>query len=176
MISENMVKALQGGSKIRKMFEEGNRLKKIYGAENVFDFSIGNPDLEPPVEVKEALKEIASADIPGIHGYMSNNGYESTRAAIAKKRSEESGLDIDASAVCMTVGAAAAMNDGLHSLLDPGDEVIVLEKDGQKMRHAHTFVLSGGRSYSTITVSKEGLLYAFNTRNASLDIYLLPER
>ena len=126
MISKNMAKALLGGSKIRKMFEEGNRLKQIYGPENVFDFSIGNPDLEPPVEVKEALKEIASADIPGIHGYMSNNGYETTRAAIAKKRSEESGLDIDASAVCMTVGAAAAMNDVLHSLLDPEDEVIVL--------------------------------------------------
>ena len=126
MISQNMAKALQGGSKIRKMFEEGRRLKEIYGDDNVYDFSIGNPDLEPPREVKDALIEIASADIPGIHGYMSNNGYESTRAAIAKKRSEESGLDIDASAVCMTVGAAAAMNDVLHALLDPEDEVIVL--------------------------------------------------
>ena len=121
-----MAKALQGGSKIRKMFEEGRRLKEIYGDDNVYDFSIGNPDLEPPMEVKDALIEIASADIPGIHGYMSNNGYESTRKAIAKKRSEESGLDIDASAVCMTVGAAAAMNDVLHALLDPEDEVIVL--------------------------------------------------
>lgn len=126
MISQNMAKALQGGSKIRKMFEEGRRLKEIYGDDNVYDFSIGNPDLEPPMEVKDALIEIASADIPGIHGYMSNNGYESTRKAIAKKRSEESGLDIDASAVCMTVGAAAAMNDVLHALLDPEDEVIVL--------------------------------------------------
>lgn len=126
MISQNMAKALQGGSKIRKMFEEGRRLKEIYGDDNVYDFSIGNPDLEPPKEVKDALIEIASADIPGIHGYMSNNGYESTRQAIAKKRSEESGLDIDASAVCMTVGAAAAMNDVLHALLDPEDEVIVL--------------------------------------------------
>ncbi|MBP5655578.1 MAG: pyridoxal phosphate-dependent aminotransferase [Clostridiales bacterium] len=126
MIANNMVKALQGGSKIRKMFEEGNRLKSIYGVDNVYDFSIGNPDLEPPVEVKKALIDIANEDIPGMHGYMSNSGYESTRAAIAKKRSEESGLQIDASAVCMTVGAAAAMNDVLHSLLDPEDEVIVL--------------------------------------------------
>ena len=126
MISQNMAKALQGGSKIRMMFEEGRRLKEIYGDDNVYDFSIGNPDLESPMEVKDALIEIASADIPGIHGYMSNNGYESTRKAIAKKRSEESGLDIDASAVCMTVGAAAAMNDVLHALLDPEDEVIVL--------------------------------------------------
>lgn len=126
MIASKMIPKLAGGSAIRKMFEEGNRLKAIYGAENVFDFSIGNPDLEPPVEVIDALKELANNPIPGMHGYMSNSGYESTRAIIAKKRAEESGLDIDAGAVCMTVGAAAAMNDVLHSLLDDGDEVIVL--------------------------------------------------
>lgn len=126
MIASKMIPKLAGGSAIRKMFEEGNRLKAIYGADNVFDFSIGNPDLEPPKEVIDALKELANNPIPGMHGYMSNSGYESTRAIIAKKRSEESGLEIDANAVCMTVGAAAAMNDVLHSLLDDGDEVIVL--------------------------------------------------
>jgi aspartate aminotransferase len=108
------------------MFEEGNRLKAIYGADNVFDFSIGNPDLEPPHEVSDALKELADNPTPGMHGYMSNSGYESTRKIVAEKRSAESGLTIDPGAVCMTVGAASAMNDVLHSLLDDGDEVIVL--------------------------------------------------
>lgn len=126
MISSAMSKKLQTGSEIRKMFEEGNRLKKIYGNDNVFDFSIGNPDLEPPKEVSEALKDLASDPTPGMHGYMSNNGYESTRKVIADKKSAESGLTIDPGAVCMTVGAASAMNDVLHSILDTGDEVILL--------------------------------------------------
>ena len=126
MISKNIKEKLASGSLIRKMFEEGNKRKAIYGAENVFDFSIGNPDLEPPKEVKDALKAIVEEDVPGGHGYMSNSGYEATRAAIAKKRSEESSVTVDASAVCMTVGAAAAMNDVFHSILDQGDEVILL--------------------------------------------------
>lgn len=126
MISERLKKQLAAGSQIRKMFEEGNRLKAIYGADKVYDFSIGNPDLEPPHEVSDALKELASNPTPGMHGYMSNSGYESTRAVIAAKKSEESGLEISSGAVCMTVGAACAMNDVLHSLLDPDDEVIVI--------------------------------------------------
>ena len=126
MISSKIKAKLAGGSAIRKMFEEGNRLKAIYGADNVFDFSIGNPDLEPPHEVSDALKELADNPTPGMHGYMSNSGYESTRKIVAEKRSAESGLTIDPGAVCMTVGAASAMNDVLHSLLDDGDEVIVL--------------------------------------------------
>ncbi|MCR4688566.1 MAG: pyridoxal phosphate-dependent aminotransferase [Saccharofermentans sp.] len=126
MISRSIKQQLAGGSEIRKMFEEGKRLKAIYGDDNVFDFSIGNPDLEPPKEVTEALAELANNPTPGMHGYMSNNGYESTRAAIASKKSAESGLEISSGALCMTVGAAAAMNDVLHSILDPEDEVIVL--------------------------------------------------
>ncbi len=126
MISTKIKAKLASGSAIRKMFEEGNRLKKIYGEDKVFDFSIGNPDLEPPKEVAETLKELANNPTPGMHGYMSNSGYESTRAAIAAQRSAQSGLTIDAGAVCMTVGAACAMNDVLHALLDDGDEVIVL--------------------------------------------------
>lgn len=126
MISAKIKEKLASGSAIRKMFEEGNRLKKIYGEDKVFDFSIGNPDLEPPKEVADALRELADNPTPGMHGYMSNSGYESTRAAIAEQRAAQSGLTIDAGAVCMTVGAACAMNDVLHSLLDDGDEVIVL--------------------------------------------------
>lgn len=126
MISAKIKEKLASGSAIRKMFEEGNRLKKLYGEDKVFDFSIGNPDLEPPKEVSDALRELADNPTPGMHGYMSNSGYESTRAAIAAQRAAQSGLDISAGAVCMTVGAASAMNDVLHSLLDNGDEVIVL--------------------------------------------------
>ena len=126
MISERLKKQLAAGSQIRKMFEEGNRLKAIYGADKVYDFSIGNPDLEPPHEVSDALKELASNPTPGMHGYMSNSGYESTRSAIAAKKSAESGLEINSGAICMTVGAASAMNDVLHSLLDQDDEVIVI--------------------------------------------------
>ena len=126
MISAKIKEKLASGSAIRKMFEEGNRLKKLYGDDKVFDFSIGNPDLEPPKEVSDALRELADNPTPGMHGYMSNSGYESTRAAIAAQRAAQSGLEIGSDAVCMTVGAASAMNDVLHSLLDADDEVIVL--------------------------------------------------
>ena len=126
MISKKMSTALKGGSEIRKMFEEGGRLKAIYGADNVYDFSIGNPDLEPPKEVFDALKDLANNPTPGMHGYMPNAGYPSTRTIVAEKRGKEAGMEIGPEAVCMTVGAASAMNDVLHSLLDEGDEVILL--------------------------------------------------
>ena len=126
MISKKMAAALKGGSEIRKMFEEGGRLKAIYGADNVYDFSIGNPDLEPPKEVFDALKDLANNPTPGMHGYMPNAGYPSTRQIVAEKRGKEAGIEIGPEAVCMTVGAASAMNDVLHSLLDEGDEVILL--------------------------------------------------
>ena len=126
MISKKMQNALKGGSEIRKMFEEGGRLKAIYGADNVYDFSIGNPDLEPPKEVFDALKELADNPTPGMHGYMPNAGYPSTRQVVAEKRGKEAGMEIGPEAVCMTVGAASAMNDVLHSILDTDDEVILL--------------------------------------------------
>ena len=126
MISKKMAEALKGGSEIRKMFEEGGRLKAIYGADNVYDFSIGNPDLEPPKEVFDALKDLAENPVPGMHGYMPNAGYPSTRTIVAEKRGKEAGIEIGPDAVCMTVGAASAMNDVLHSILDPEDEVILL--------------------------------------------------
>ena len=114
------------GSWIRKMFEEGGRLKAIYGADKVFDFSLGNPDLEPPAKVREAIRELADDQTPGQHGYMSNGGYLSTRTAVASVLSRRSGLEVPPAAVCMTVGAGGALNVALKSLLDPGDEVILL--------------------------------------------------
>jgi aspartate aminotransferase len=125
MISRKITASIQSGSMIRKMFEEGNRLKGIYGEENVFDFSIGNPDLEPPEEVVRSLCDLTASPAPGMHGYMSNNGYLSTRTAVARSISTAS-VTVPPDAICMTVGAAGAMNAVLKSILDPGDEVILL--------------------------------------------------
>jgi len=126
MISKRIADKLLSGSMIRKMFEEGNRLKAIYGADNVFDFSIGNPDLEPPQEVIDAISSYAASDILGKHAYMSNSGYLSTRKVVADKLTRNSSVTVSADGVCMTVGAAGAMNAVLRAILDPGDEVIIL--------------------------------------------------
>jgi len=126
MISKNIKEKMLSGSMIRKMFEEGNRLRALHGAENVFDFSIGNPDLEPPQSVFSAISELAENPTAGMHAYMSNSGYPSTRAAVAEKLQKESGVSISAENICMTVGAAGALNAVLKSVLDPEDEVILL--------------------------------------------------
>ena len=110
---------------IRKMFEEGIQLKQKFGAENVFDFSLGNPDLEPPAELLESLKNIANDNFHGSHGYMSNAGYPQTRLAMAKKTSLEQGVSVGADQIIMSVGAAAALNCVLKALLNDGDEVLV---------------------------------------------------
>jgi aspartate aminotransferase len=124
MISRQVAENMKGGSMIRKMFEEGARLKKIYGHENVYDFSLGNPDSEPPKEVLRALKELA--DAPDVHKYMPNNGFEDVRAAVAAKEGARAGVKMDASHIVMTAGAAGGMNAALKALLDPGDEVLVI--------------------------------------------------
>ncbi len=126
MISKSITQQLTSSSWIRKMFEEGNRLKSIYGAENVYDFSLGNPDLEPPVEVVSAFREIAAYPVLGLHRYMNNAGYDSTREVVANMLSLESGKSITKDSVVMTVGAAGALNVILKTLLDSGDEVIIL--------------------------------------------------
>lgn len=110
---------------IRKMFEEGALLKKKYGEDNVYDFSIGNPDLDPPAEVVEAIKEIAADTSPMCHGYMPNPGYMQARQAMAEKTSLEQGTAVPADCVIMSVGAAGAMNCVFKALLNVGDEVIV---------------------------------------------------
>jgi aspartate aminotransferase len=110
---------------IRKMFEEGIRLKQQYGAENVFDFSLGNPNINPPEAVKARLCELASADIPGKHMYMPNAGYPETRAAVAAELSESRGVALTADQIVMTCGAGGALNVILKTILDPGDEVIM---------------------------------------------------
>ncbi|NLM00275.1 MAG: aminotransferase class I/II-fold pyridoxal phosphate-dependent enzyme, partial [Treponema sp.] len=127
MIAPHIKEAINSKSAgvIRKMFEEGMILRQKYGAENVFDFSIGNPDLEPPVEVIEAIKEVAFSTEKGRHGYMPNAGYQSTRKAMADKVSLEQAVTLGWENIVMSVGAASALNAIFKAILSVNDEVIV---------------------------------------------------
>jgi len=125
-ISKKINTLLANASFIRKMFEEGERLRKQFGEENVFDFSLGNPDVEPPKAFKEALKKLSLEPITGMHRYMSNAGYPETRLAVAKTLAEQSGLPLNENHIVMTCGAGGALNVALKTILDPGDEVIIL--------------------------------------------------
>ena len=110
---------------IRKMFEEGVRLKERYGAGNVFDFSLGNPNLNPPEAFNERLRLLVSGEIPGKHMYMPNAGYPETRAAVAAELSASRGVTLMADQIVMTCGAGGALNVIFKTLLDPGEEVII---------------------------------------------------
>jgi aspartate aminotransferase len=107
------------------MFEEGNQLKKQHGADKVFDFSIGNPDIEPPPAFHRAFLRLAKEDKKGSHGYMPNAGYPHVREALAQKVSREQGVSVDGSHLVMAVGAAGGLNVVFKTILNPGDEVIV---------------------------------------------------
>lgn len=126
MINKALKQSLTKSSWIRAMFEEGSRLKKIYGAENVFDFSIGNPDTEPPQEVQNAFIKCAGTNRRGTHGYMNNAGYETLRQKIADTTSKKSGIDILPSNIIVTCGAAGGLNVALKTIIDPEDEVLIL--------------------------------------------------
>lgn len=127
MVSRKIATAMENGSFIRKMFEEGNRLRAQMGPDRVFDFSLGNPDLEPPAAVLDALRETVHEEGGGRHAYMSNNGYLQTREAVADWLNRSCApVQMTPDLVCMTVGAAGALNVALKAILDPGDEVIVL--------------------------------------------------
>jgi len=126
MVSEKITANLSRSSWIRAMFEEGEKLRKQYGADNVYDFSLGNPDMEPPIVVKEALKKAVLSDTPKMHGYMSNAGYPSVRAAVAAKLQRTTGVPVGAQHVVMECGAGGALNVVLKTLLNPGEEVIIL--------------------------------------------------
>lgn len=126
LLSASVQKSLGGSSVIRKMFEQGIELRKKYGAANVYDFSLGNPDLPPPPAVKAALAKIADgADKPFALGYMPNAGYPATREALAKLVSREQGVECPAANIVVTVGAAGGINDFFRAVLEPGDEVLV---------------------------------------------------
>ena len=118
------IKTIQSGSSwIRKMFEEGSRLKALYGSHNVYDFSLGNPNLTPPEDFSTALKGAVLASEAGYHGYMPNVGYPDVRKAIAGYLTTEQQAPVTESDVIMTCGAAGALNVILKTILDPGDEV-----------------------------------------------------
>ncbi len=125
MISEKMKKAVGGNSVIRAMFEEGKRLSDIYGADNVYDFSIGNPNVEPPESIKKAIIDILNEESPNlVHGYMNNSGFEDVREAIAKDINKKHGLDLSYRNIAMTVGAAGGLSVIFRTILNPDDEVI----------------------------------------------------
>ena len=125
MISEKMVGLVKGSSVIRAMFEEGKKLAAQYGAENVFDFSLGNPNVAPPQAVEDAIIDIVKSEDPlRLHGYMSNTGYEDVRATVAESLNERFGTGFNENNIIMTVGAASGLNVIFKTLLNPGDEVI----------------------------------------------------
>ncbi|MBW1777491.1 MAG: pyridoxal phosphate-dependent aminotransferase [Deltaproteobacteria bacterium] len=109
---------------IRKMFEEGARLKAEHGAQNVFDFSLGNPNIPPPERFGEVLRDLIDSEKPGDHGYMPNVGYPFARKAVAEYLSREQETPVTEEEIIMTCGAAGALNAVLKAILDPGDEVI----------------------------------------------------
>ncbi len=123
-IAEKMLKMVEGSSMIRKMFEEGAKLKARYGADKVYDFSLGNPDVPPPQEFRQALRALAE-DEHLSHGYMFNAGYPHVREAISKYVQSEHGIRIPVDLIIMTSGAAGALNDSFKALLNPGDEILV---------------------------------------------------
>ena len=126
MIAEKMKSMVANSSAIRAMFEEGNRLAQVYGRENVFDFSLGNPNVPAPQEVKDAILEILNEEDPvALHGYTNSNaGYADVRQAVAESINERFDTKFEGKNIVMTVGAAGGLNVALKILLIPGDEVI----------------------------------------------------
>ncbi|XOF34532.1 MAG: pyridoxal phosphate-dependent aminotransferase [Candidatus Electrothrix sp. YB6] len=125
-VAKKMQDFAENSSWIRRMFEQGAAMKAEFGAENVFDFSLGNPDVPPPEKFFQVLTELAECDTPGVHAYMPNGGYPYVREAVAARLSGEQDADIGTGDVIMTCGAAGGLNVIMKSLLDPGDEVIIL--------------------------------------------------
>ncbi|MEE0134981.1 pyridoxal phosphate-dependent aminotransferase [Blautia stercoris] len=127
MIADKMKALVKNSSAIRAMFEEGKIMAAKYGAENVYDFSLGNPNVPAPVQVKEAIIEEAEKEDPIVlHGYMSNAGYEDVRQAVAESINKKFDTAFSAKNIIMTVGAAGGLNVILKTLLNPGDEVIAI--------------------------------------------------
>ena len=122
-IANQMIKMVEGMEMVKKMFEEGARLKAEHGPDKVFDFSIGNPDVPPPAEFKKVLKELVNDESLG-HGYTPNTGYPHVRQAVADYLSDLHDVRITPDLVIMTVGAAGALNDALGAVINPGEEIL----------------------------------------------------
>ena len=149
-VSSKILGMMESSSWIRRMFETGNALRSQHGAANVCDFSLGNPDVEPPAEFQAALREVVEASIPLKHGYMPNAGYLETRAAVAQVVSREQGVPVDAQSIVMSCGASGGLNSVLKTLLNPGDEVLAtipcfMEYSSYVDNHGGTLVLAPSR-------------------------------
>jgi aspartate aminotransferase len=125
-ISRKVREQMNNSSWIRRMFEEGIELRQKHGPENVFDLSLGNPLLEPPAEFRAELARLIADETPNVHRYMPNAGFPEVRASVAEVLAEESGTPFTAAEILMTVGAAGAINTILRSILDEGDEVVLI--------------------------------------------------
>lgn len=126
MISEKMKPLMANNSAIRTMFEEGDKMRAKYGRENVFDYSLGNPDAPTPPEVNQAIKAIVDEESDLIlHGYMSNAGFEDVREIIAQHINKTQGTSFSQNNILMTVGAASGLNVALKTILNPGEEVVI---------------------------------------------------
>ncbi len=125
MISKVMMSHVSNSSVIRAMFEEGKKLAAIHGAENVYDFSLGSPNVEPPATIKQAIFDILNEESPNlVHGYMNNSGYIDVRAKIADFLNRKHQVALTEDNILMTCGAAGGLNVLLKTLLNPGDEVV----------------------------------------------------
>ncbi|MCD6560939.1 MAG: pyridoxal phosphate-dependent aminotransferase [Deltaproteobacteria bacterium] len=124
-VSRKIRASIQKSSWIRQMFEEGGKKKVEFGAENVFDFSLGNPNLEPPSRFKQILNELVNDPAPGRHAYMPNAGYVETRQAVADFLNKHNRPDFGSDEIVMTVGAGGALNVVLKTIINPGEEVII---------------------------------------------------
>lgn len=125
MIAEKMKSYVENSSVIRAMFEEGAKMAAVYGAENVYDFSLGNPNVAAPVQVRQAIEEIITGEDPVmVHGYMSNAGFEDVRSAVAASLNRRFQTTFHEENIIMTVGAAGGMNVIFRTILNPGDEVL----------------------------------------------------
>lgn len=127
MLSKKTEALVENSSIIRSMFVEGARLKAKYGEDNVYDFSLGNPSVKTPIEVREAIIELVNNSEldSSIHGYMNNAGFPSVRKTVANKHNHEDNTSFDESNIIMTVGAAGGINVIFNTILNPDDEIIV---------------------------------------------------
>ena len=173
MLSKKIQAALEGSSAIRAMFVEGKELAAKVGAENVFDFSLGNPATPAPESVKQAIKDLLDETDPLVlHGYMSNSGYEDVRAAVAENLNSRVGTEFTGENIVMTVGAAGGINIVFKAVLDPGDEVIVFAPFfGEYKNYAANFdasVVAVAPDYETFEPNLEAFEAAFTDKTKAV--------
>lgn len=173
MVNGNIKKQLSGSSLIRRMFEKGIELKKIHGEDKVYDFSLGNPDLPPPEEVGKSLRRIADeVKKPFSLGYMPNAGYPEIRAKLARHLSREQGVALSGSDCVLTCGAAGGLNVVMHTILEPGDEVITpspyfVEYDSYVANHGGRLVRAESRDF-TFALDFDNFAAAINAKTRAV--------